>query len=129
MRGNIIERMQPLPQSQLFYTPPAAAPGMANELSEKVELSGFKDIDDDAMNDVNRIVSAHIKRYMEICRGFEKLLLKMKKVHAQEHSEKYEINAALIDNGRMYTSTITDKNLLSAVDAVLEKIEHEIGEK
>lgn len=102
---------------------------MANDFLEAVEFSGFKDIDDDAMNDAKRIVSAHIKRYREICRGFEKLLLKMKKVHAQEHSEKYEINAALIDNGRMYTSTITDKNLLSAVDAVLEKIEHEIGEK
>lgn len=102
---------------------------MANDFLEAVELSGFKDIDDDALNDVKRVVLAHIKRYMRICRGFEKLLLKLKKVHAQEHSEKYEINAALVDKGRLFTSTITGKNLIDAVDAVLDKVEHEIGGK
>ncbi len=100
---------------------------MASEFPEKVEFSGFKDIDEDAMNDVKRMVSTHLRRYMEICRGFDTLQLKMKKVHAQEHSEKYEINAALIDKGKMYTSTITDKNLIFAVQAALQKLENEIS--
>ena len=103
---------------------------MAHETElDNVELSGFKGLDEDAMSDVKKIVSTHLKRYREICQGFETLMLKMKKIHAQEHSEKYEISAALMDKGKMYNSTITDKNLIFAVDTTLEKLESEISRK
>ena len=102
---------------------------MAEDFESKVELSGFRDIDEAAMGDLQRVVQSYLKRYGEICGKFQKLMLKMKKVHAQVHSEKYEIHASVMDNGRLYTSTITDKNLISAVDSALNKIENEIGEK
>ncbi len=102
---------------------------MADELSEKIELSGFKGVDEAAMDDLKRVIMPHLKRYGEICAKFGKLTIRMKKVHAQVHSEKYEIHASVLDNGRLFTSTITDKNLLGAADAALTKVEHEIGEK
>lgn len=94
-----------------------------------VELSGFKDMDEASMADLRREVEPYLKRYGEICKGFEKLMLRMKKVHAQVHSEKYEIHASVIDKGRLYTSTVTDKNPIAAIDTALTKIEREIGEK
>ena len=96
---------------------------------ESIELSGFKDIDEAAMGDLKRLVGTYVRRYAEICGKFQKLMLKMKKVHAQVHSEKYEIHASVMDNGRLYTSTTTDKNLISAADLALAKIENEIGAK
>ncbi len=102
---------------------------MADDFESKVELSGFKGIDEAAMGDLKRLVGTYLRRYGEICRKFQKLTLKMKKVHAQVHSEKYEIHASVMDNGRLYTSTTTDKNLIGAADLALAKIEHEIGEK
>ena len=94
-----------------------------------VELSGFKDVDEAAMEDLRQVISHHIKRLGEICGKFQKLMLKMKIVHAQVHSEKYEIHASVMDNGKLYTSAITDKNLIGAVDLALTKIQNEIGEK
>ncbi len=102
---------------------------MADDFESKVELSGFKDIDEAAMGDLKRLIGTYLRRYAEICRKFQKLMLKMKKVHAQLHSEKYEIHASVMDNGRLYTSTTTDKNLIGATDLTLAKIENEIGAK
>ena len=102
---------------------------MPADFGPNVELSGFKDIDEAAMGDLRRLVGTYLRRYGEICRKFQKLTLRMKKVHAQVHSEKYEIHASVTDNGRLYTSTTTDKNLIGAADLALSKIESEIGEK
>ena len=102
---------------------------MANDSAGNVDFSGFKDIDAPAMNDLKRIASAYVKRFKEICASFEKLTIRMKKVHAQVHSEKYEVHVSVLDKGKLYTSTVTDKNLLGAADAALQKVEHEIGEK
>lgn len=102
---------------------------MDADFDAKVELSGFKEIDEAAMGELKRLVGNYLRRYGQICDKFQKLTLRMKKVHAQMHSEKYEIHASVMDNGRLFTSTITDKNLIGAADLALAKIEHEIGEK
>ncbi|MBI2549855.1 hypothetical protein HYV83_01590 [Candidatus Woesearchaeota archaeon] len=102
---------------------------MANDFSEKIELSGFKDIDEPAISDLKRIAASYVKRFSEICGEFEKLTIRMKKVHAQVHSEKYEVHISVLDKGKLFTSAVTDKNLLNAADAALQKVEHEIGEK
>lgn len=98
---------------------------MPVDFGPNVELSGFRDIDEFAMADLKRLVGTYLRRYGEICRKFQNLALKMKKVHAQVHSEKYEIHASITDSGKFYTSTTTDKNLINAVDLALAKIESE----
>lgn len=102
---------------------------MSADVMDLVELSGFRDVDEPAMNDLKRIASAYVKRFNEICASFEKLTIRMKKVHAQVHSEKYEVHVSVMDKGRLYTSAVTDKNLLFAVEAALNKVKNEIGEK
>ena len=96
---------------------------------DKVELSGFHDIDDAAMDVLKRILITYVKRFKEICDNFENLALRMKKVHAQVHSEKYEIHASVFDNGKLFTSATTHKDLFLATDEALKKIEHELGDK
>ena len=100
---------------------------MADEdLAEKVELSGFKDIDESAMEDVRNSIMKKLKRLSEICKGIEKITIQLKKVHAEPRSEKYEIHARLTAaKGKTYTSTMTDYDLILAVGTVLERIESE----
>ena len=99
---------------------------MAGYFSGKIELSGFREVDALAIRDLKSIAEKYATRFSEICHAFEKLTLRMKRVHGQVHSEKYEVHASTIGKGKAYTSTVTSKNLLEAVDAALEKIEHEI---
>ncbi len=94
---------------------------------EKVELSGFRGIDDSAMAVVNTRISYYLSRYSNLCSGFEKLAVRMKKVHAQEHSEKYEVHVSVFDKGRIFTSTVTDKDLMLALETALSKVESEIS--
>ncbi len=91
-----------------------------------VEFSGFKGIDEAAMADVNASVRKKLKRLSEICTGIEKLTVQLKKIHALPRSEKYEIHSRLTaKKGSTYTSTITDYNLLFAIESALDKIESE----
>lgn len=96
---------------------------------DDVEFSGFKGVDEWVMSTINSEIGKHIKRFNEICPSFEKLTLKMKAVHAQVHSEKFEIHASLASKGKLYTATTTDQNIVFAVTAALEKIEKEMNRK
>ena len=55
---------------------------------------------------------------------FEKLSLTLKKVHEREKSEKYDVHAKMIFNGKVTASEITDRNIFFAVDSVLKKLLH-----
>ena len=94
---------------------------------ENVELSGFDGLDLSAMLDVKRIVETRERQFRKKCGNVELLKLTMKRVHGQEHSEKYEIHAMLVQSGKRYTATVTDRNLFFAVENSLSKVENETG--
>ncbi len=91
----------------------------------EVKLLGFQAVDEPVMGDIKLIVGKKLKRFSEICNSFEQVVLHLKIVHAQPHSEKYEIHASLKDKGKMYATTTTHKDLLLAVEEALEKLESE----
>lgn len=92
-----------------------------------MEISGFKGVDDSAMAVVNTRISYYLSRYPKICPGFERLAVRMKKVHVQEHSEKYEVHVSVFDKGKIFTSTVTGKDLMLALETALSKVESEIS--
>jgi hypothetical protein len=92
-------------------------------LGGNIELSGFSHLDRDTMIVLKKIVGNYAKKFSEECKGFQKLSLKMKPVHAIDKSEKYELHAMVLDGGKNFNSTYTDKNLFFAVDKVFKKIE------
>ena len=90
-----------------------------------VKLLGFHEMDEAAIEDVKLIAGKRLKRFSELCSGFEQVVLHLKKVHAQPHSEKYELHATLKDKGKLYTTTTNHKDLLLAVEEALGKLESE----
>lgn len=95
----------------------------ALQLGGNIELSGFKEIDPGGMIIVKKIVGNYARKFSDQCGDFEKLSLSMKTVHETEASKKYEVHGMVIDKGRTYTSSLTDRNVFVVIDNVLKKIE------
>ena len=95
-------------------------------MDKRVELTGFRDIDEPTKDLVDRNITKHLHRIQELTSKFEHLHITLKRVHTKEKGEKYEIHGKLLDNGKVYVSEFTDRNLLKVVDGVIEKIISEI---
>ena len=102
---------------------------MGNEsfkLGGNIELTGFRSIDSSSMSVIKKIVGTYAKRLAELTKKLEILHITLKPIHEREKSEKYELHVKVIDNGKVYASKTTDRNLLTAIDSALNKIVNEI---
>ena len=97
------------------------------QLGGNIELSGFKDIDGASMVVLKKIIGNHVRRMTEISDKFESLKVTMKPVHETEKSEKYEIHAQLMNDGKPIVSEVIERNLFVAVDDALKKVISEIS--
>ena len=75
---------------------------------------------------LKKIIENHAKRISELTKKIDNLHITLKPVHEREKSEKYEVHARVLSNGKIYASEITDRNLFAAVDSVLQKIINEM---
>ena len=94
--------------------------------SPMVELSGFKDVDSSSKEVIRTNVERHVRKLSVHTRNMQNLHITLKVLHQREKSEIYDIHARLKDNGKFYVSHTTDRNLFAAIDAVLEKLVHEL---
>ncbi len=92
-------------------------------LGGNIELSGFREVDGGRMIVLKKIVGNFARKLSDQSSTFEQLNLRLKPVHAHEKSEYYELYGKVVDNGKVYTSQVTDRNLFILLDAVLKKIE------
>ena len=96
------------------------------KFSGNIELSGFRDVEESSMAVLKKIIENHAKRISELTKKIDNLHITLKPVHEREKSEKYEVHARVLSNGKIYASEITDRNLFAAVDSVLQKIINEM---
>ncbi|PIN72325.1 hypothetical protein COV21_02535 [Candidatus Woesearchaeota archaeon CG10_big_fil_rev_8_21_14_0_10_45_5] len=93
------------------------------QLGGNIELIGFSVIDRAQMVVVKKIVGNYARKFSEMAKDFEKLSLSLKKIHAIENSENYEISAKLMAGGKPLNGSVTDRNLFFGIDKVLKIIE------
>ena len=96
-------------------------------LGGNIQLSGFSDLEPASMIVLKKIIGTHARRLSGKHAKLELLKLSMKKVHEQEHSEKYEVMATVVIEGKIYNSEVTERNLFFALDSAIKKVEHEIS--
>ena len=96
------------------------------KLGGNIELSGFRVVDGSSMVVLKKIIGNYAKRIAELTKRLEVLHLTLKPVHEREKSEKYEVHAKIVDDGKVYASEITERNLFVAVDTALKKIVNEL---
>ena len=97
------------------------------QLGGNIQLSGFKDIDGASMIVLKKIIGNYGRKFSEFSDKFESLKITMKPVHETKKSEKYEIHAQLMNDGKSVVSEVVERNLFVAVDSALKKIESEIN--
>ncbi len=97
------------------------------QLGGNIELSGFKDIDGASMVVLKKIIGNYGRRLSELSDKFESLKVTMKPIHETEKSEKYEIHAQVMINGKPVVSEVVERNLFVAIDTALKKIVNEIS--
>ena len=91
-----------------------------------IQMAGFHDIDDSAMEIINKNIAMHLKKISNLSESPGMLHITLKKVHEREKGEIYDIHTKLPDKGKVYVSHVTDRNLLAAVDNALQKIINEM---
>ena len=97
------------------------------QLGGNIQLAGFRDIDGASMVILKKIIGNYVRKMSDITKKFESLHVTMKPVHETEKSEKYEIHAKLIDDGKIFVSEVVERNLFIAVDNALKKVVNELS--
>lgn len=97
------------------------------ELGGHIELSGFKDLIPGSMTIIKKIVGTYAKRYADLVENFEKLHLHCKPIHkTTQEAKNFHIDAKVIYGGKIATSKTEDRNIFTAIDDALKKIEKEL---
>ena len=95
------------------------------QLGGNIELLGFREVERINNVVINKIIGNYARKFSEVGKNFEKLHIQLKKVHDNENP-KMQLNAKVMDNGKVFASEVTDRNLYFALDAVLKNIKAEM---
>ncbi len=95
-------------------------------LGGSIQLTGFRVVDSSSMVVLKKIIGNYAKRISELTKKMDALHITLKPVHEREKSEKYEVHARVVDEGKVFASETTDRNLFVAVDSVLKKLVNEL---
>lgn len=98
------------------------------ELGGNIELSGFKDLIPGSMTIIKKIVGTYVKRYGDLVNNFEKLHLHCKPIHkTTDEAKLFHIDAKVVYSGKVATSKTENRNIFTAIDDSLKKIESEFS--
>lgn len=91
------------------------------QLGDKIELKEFNELEHGELVVLKKMIGNHANKFHE----FQKLILHLKEVHKKEKSQKYQINAVLTRNGKLFEAEATNYNLFFAINDVLENLRKE----
>lgn len=96
-------------------------------MEQNIEFSGFGEIDEASRELLMKKAHDAYEKFTGKLGELHHLKFTLKKVHEREKSEKYEIHGQLEVKGKMFTSEVTDRNLIVCFDAVVSKIDSTSG--
>ncbi len=93
------------------------------QLGERIELKEFKEhLEPGEITILKKLIGNKANHLGD----FKKLVLHLKEVHKKEKSQKFQINAQLDLDDKLYEVEATNFNLFFTVNDVLEKLKTEI---
>jgi len=93
------------------------------QLGGQIVLSGFKELKPAEIIVVKKLVGSYARKFSDNVKGYESLNIHLKEVHKTPGSEKFEIHARVLYDGKVEASEVIDRNIFVALDSVLKKIE------
>jgi len=95
-------------------------------LGGNIELVGFKQVSMSEVVVVKKLVGSYTRKIQELCNNFQGVSVHLKEIHKVENSSKNEVHVKAIDDGKVFTSVVVDKNLFVALDSSLKKVLAEV---
>ena len=94
------------------------------QLGERIELKDFKEhLEPGEITILKKLIGNKANHLGD----FKKLTIHLKEVHKKEKSQKFQINAQLDLDNKLYEVEATNFNLFFTVNDVLEKLKTEIN--
>ncbi len=90
-------------------------------LGGNIELTGFRELDGGSMIVLKKIIGNYARRFSDSY-GSEKMELSIAK-----NADTFSLTGSVLCKGQKITAVHADKNVFFLVDAVLKRIEQEIG--
>ncbi len=94
------------------------------QLGERIQLSNFEELQPGELTILKKMIGNHANKFNE----FKKLHLTLKEVHKKEKSQKYQVNALLEIDNKMYESESTHYNLFFTINEVLDRLKKQVEE-
>jgi len=95
-------------------------------LGGNIELVGFKQVSMSEVVVVKKLVGNYTRKIQEACNNFQGITVYLKEIHKIENNAKNEIHVKVIDDGKLFTSEVIDKNMFVALDSALKKVLAEV---
>ncbi len=95
-------------------------------LGEKIQLSGFKQIDRGNMSIVKKIVGNQVRKIQESLDNFERLKVHLKPIHKTEKSMNHELHAELIYSGKVKNAETTNRNIFMGLSEIFRSFENQL---
>jgi len=94
------------------------------QLGERIQLSNFEELQPGELTILKKMIGNHANKFYD----FKKLHLTLKDIHKKEKSQKYQINAMLEVNNKIYESESTHFNLFFTINEVLDRLKRQVEE-
>ena len=95
-------------------------------MNKRIQLSGFSDLDLATIDIIKKNIERQFLKLEHYTKNLRQLKLTLKIIHKKEKGELYDVTASLNDNGKIYNSNAQERNLLSVVVKVIEKLRNEL---
>ncbi len=95
-----------------------------NPIDAKIEVSGFRNLDDASYAKLKKILEKFAGRFGELCEDFQLLSVNIKTIHKKEKSEKYEIKGSVRDRARRYHAQSSGFDFFAGLNEMLTDLEN-----
>ena len=93
-------------------------------LGERIQLNNFEELQPGELTILKKMIGNHANKFHE----FKKLHLTLKEVHKKEKSQKYQVNAMLEIDSKLYEAESTHYNLFFTINEVLDRLKRQVEE-
>jgi len=94
------------------------------QLGERIQLSNFEELQPGELTILKKMIGNHANQFHD----FKKLHITLKEVHKKEKSQKYQVNAMLEINNKLYEAESTHYNLFFTINEVLDRLKKQFEE-
>ncbi len=94
------------------------------QLGDRIQLNNFEELQPGELTILKKMIGNQANKFHD----FKKLHITLKNIHKKEKSQKYQVNALLEANNKIFESESTHYNLFFTINEVLDRLKKQVEE-